>query len=166
MITKNKSSIKHKTLYLLIIPVIALLIQSFSSIKESNDIPHLRPVNGGKITLKFGYCGEHPITKKPFTHQGVDIKIEKGTPVISTAGGVVVEAGDKGGWGNLVVIKHSDLYETRYSHLKEIRVKKGDKLNAGDVIGLSGNTGKSTGPHLHYEVIKNGDRVNPEEYFD
>jgi beta-lactamase regulating signal transducer with metallopeptidase domain len=166
MITNKKSSKKSSILYLLLVPVIALMLQSFSSVNESNDIPSLRPVKGGEISVRFGYSGINPVTKKQYTHGGIDIKISEGSSVISTASGEVIEASEKEGWGKLVVIKHSDGYETWYAHLSKINVKEGDKIKEEHEIGLSGNTGQSTAPHLHYEVRKNGERVNPEEYFD
>ena len=166
MIIKNKSSKSRKALYFFLLPVIAFMVQSFSGFHNVKDIPSIRPVKGGEITLEFGYTGTHPITKEQFTHGGVDIKVTEGTKVVATASGVVVEATEDEGWGKLVVIKHGDTYETLYAHLQKIVVAKGDKVKSGQTIGLSGNTGYSTGPHLHYEVHKNYERVNPEEYFD
>ncbi len=165
MITNNKSSRKTGILYLLLVPVIALMIQSFS-IGVSNDIPSLPPVKGGEITVKFAYSGINPVTKKQYTHGGIDIKIAEGSSVMSTASGKVIEATDKDGWGKLIVIKHANGYETWYAHLSKINVKKGDTVKKEQEIGLSGNTGHSTAPHLHYEIRKNGERVNPEEYFN
>jgi murein DD-endopeptidase MepM/ murein hydrolase activator NlpD len=108
----------------------------------------------------------NPITKRQYTHDGIDIKISEGTPVINTASGVVIEAIEKEGWGKLIVIKHTNGYETWYAHLSKINLKKGDKVKKEQEIGFSGNIGNSTAPHLHYEVRQNGACVNPEEYFD
>lgn len=166
MITNKKSSKKRSILYFLIVPILALMIQSFSPIDKSSDVPSIRPVKGGEISSKFGYIGINPVTKKQYTHGGIDFKISEGTQVVSSASGVVIEATEKEGWGKLVVIKHEDEYETWYAHLSKINVDIGNKVKLDQEIGLSGNTGYSTGPHLHYEIRKNGERVNPEEYFD
>ncbi len=165
MITKNKTSKLRKLLYLLIVPVIALLIQAFATNNYENNPPEIRPVDGGQITMKFGFEDQHPITKKNFIHSGVDIKAPSGTKVVSAAAGEVIEATHEEGWGNFIVIKHDDTYETWYAHLNDFTVQKGDKVTLGQVIGHVGNSGYSTGPHLHYEVRKNGEKVNPEEYF-
>ena len=82
----------------------------------------------------------------------------------STAKGTVVFAGYEGQYGYVVKVKHANNYETRYAHLTKPLVKRGQKIAAGDVIGLLGNTGRSTGPHLHYEILKNNRKVNPEKY--
>ena len=72
---------------------------------------------------------------------------------------------EKKGYGNNIIIKHDETYKTRYAHLSEMKVKAGAKVNKGDIIGYSGNTGLSTGPHLHYEVIKDGENVDPQKFF-
>jgi len=165
MITNDKSSKKSSFLYLLLVPVIAIMIQSFSRADVSGGIPSCRPVDGGEIRVEFGYSGINPITKKRFTHGGIDIQLAEGTSVVSTASGEVIEASEKEGWGKLVVIKHADGYETWYAHLSRFTVKKGDKVQKKFQIGFSGNTGNSTAPHLHYELRKNGERLNPTEFF-
>lgn len=166
MITKNKTSKIKSINYLLLLPVVLFIIQAFAVQVPDNDPPKIRPVKGGEITLEFGFKGKHPITKKEFIHGGVDIKAPQGTEVVSAASGRVIEAIAKEDWGNLVIIKHDDVFETWYAHLKDFSVKKGDRVSAGQMIGHVGNTGYSTGPHLHYEVRKNGTRVNPVEYFE
>lgn len=119
----------------------------------------------GRITSRFGY------RRNPFTnrgremHSGIDIKGRIGERVKSTAKGTVVFAGYEGQYGYVVKVKHANNYETRYAHLTKPLVKRGQKIAAGDVIGLLGNTGRSTGPHLHYEILKNNRKVNPEKYF-
>lgn len=129
------------------------------------DPPTISPINGNvKITSGFGKR-LHPIQKVEKFHKGVDLKVPVGTPVVATSAGVVTLVEYKpNGYGKRVVIQHDEEYETSYSQLSDFKVKKGDKVEKGQVIGLSGNSGMSTAPHLHYEVRKNGVAVNPEEY--
>ncbi len=94
-------------------------------------------------------------------HEGIDMAGSTGSPVYSTGDGTVVHAGWENGYGNLVRIRHAFGLETRYGHLSKIRVSVGQKVSRGDRIGDMGNTGRSTGPHLHYEVRTNGNAVNP-----
>jgi len=124
--------------------------------------PAIRPVNGW-TSSRFGY------RKSPFTglrefHKGLDIAIRKGTPIIATADGIVTFAGVKGLMGRLIVIDHGHGMVTRYAHLEKTLKKSGEAVKRGDTIGLVGNTGRSTGPHVHYEVRLNGIPVNPERY--
>ncbi|MGO3805376.1 MAG: M23 family metallopeptidase [Sphingobacterium sp.] len=120
----------------------------------------------GRITSPFGY------RRNPFTnrgremHSGVDLKGKTGDPVKSTAKGEVTFAGYQGNYGYVVMMKHSNGYETRYAHLVRTRVKKGEYVEAGEIVGLLGSTGRSTGPHLHYEVLVNSRKVNPAKYFN
>jgi murein DD-endopeptidase MepM/ murein hydrolase activator NlpD len=97
-------------------------------------------------------------------HPGIDFKGHRGDPVKSTASGRVIFAGRAGGYGNCVRIKHPNNLETWYGHLSKISVKEGQRITVGDVIGKVGSTGRSTGPHLHYEIRKNGHPVNPKQY--
>ncbi|TSD64103.1 M23 family metallopeptidase [Inquilinus sp. KBS0705] len=97
-------------------------------------------------------------------HPGIDFKGHKGDPVKCTASGRVIFAGRSGGYGNCVRIKHVNNIETWYGHLSKITVKEGQRVTVGDVIGKIGSTGRSTGPHLHYEIRKNGHPVNPKQY--
>lgn len=94
-------------------------------------------------------------------HSGLDISANSGTPVLAGRDGTVAYAGRKGGYGNLVILQHGDGYETYYGHLSVISVKVGDRITAGKRIGLVGSTGKSTGPHLHFEVRKDNKVRNP-----
>lgn len=105
----------------------------------------------------------------PFTglrefHKGLDISSREGTKVIATADGVVTFAGRNGLYGNMIKIDHGHGMMTRYGHLEKMLKKRGDAVKRGDVIGLMGNTGRSTGPHVHYEVFLNGLPVNPKKY--
>lgn len=97
-------------------------------------------------------------------HKGVDITAPRGTAVLATAPGDVVSAGSKSGYGNVVIIQHGDTYTTLYAHLNTIRVRAGDQVKRGDIIGTVGTTGTSTGPHLHYEIHVNEIPVNPGKY--
>lgn len=105
----------------------------------------------------------HPVLKRYILHSGVDM-VAKYVPVTASRGGVVTFVGVAGGYGKLVKIKHPNGYETRYAHLNKIYVQKGQKVNQGQSIGQSGMTGRVTGPHLHFEVRKNGKPVNPMKY--
>ena len=124
--------------------------------------PSIRPVSGW-ITSKFGYRTS-PFTGRKEFHSGLDIANKRGTKLVATANGRVSYAGKKMLIGNLVTIDHGHGLVTKYGHLKKLLVKRGDKVKRGDVIGLMGNTGRSTGPHVHYEVRVNGLPVNPAHY--
>ncbi|HDL02745.1 MAG TPA: M23 family metallopeptidase [candidate division Zixibacteria bacterium] len=124
--------------------------------------PSIMPTRGYR-TRGFGMKLD-PFTGYKQFHAGIDIGNKTGTPIYATADGVVKFTGVSGGMGKLVKINHGYGYETRYGHLSKIKVKRGQKVRRGDLIGLMGSTGYSTGPHLHYEVLKNGKRVNPLEY--
>jgi murein DD-endopeptidase MepM/ murein hydrolase activator NlpD len=124
--------------------------------------PSIRPV-GGWITSKFGYRNS-PFTGKKQFHSGLDISNKSGTKIIATANGRVSFAAGKMYIGNLVTIDHGFGRVTKFGHLKKILVKSGQKVKRGDIIALLGNTGRSTGPHLHYEVRINGTPVNPLKY--
>ncbi len=118
-----------------------------------------KPVSGS-TSSKWGRRID-PFTKKETFHGGMDIVAAKGADVFSSAGGTVILAEPKGGYGNLVVIKHDYGYETRYGHLDEILVEKGQKVKKKDLIGKVGSTGRSTGYHLHFEVIRNQKNQKP-----
>ena len=97
-------------------------------------------------------------------HNGLDFAAPHGTPIYAAADGVIIFAGRKSAYGRLVKIKHDFGYETRYAHLSKIRVKNGQRVSRGERIGDIGNTGRSTGTHLHYEIRTNGKAVNPMNY--
>ncbi len=129
-------------------------------------IPAIRPLkNMYSVTSGFGRR-YHPILKRLRAHTGVDITAPKGTPVYATADGTVTSESPGGGYGLVVVINHGYTYKTLYAHLSKKAVKPGQKVKRGQIIGYVGSTGMSTGSHLHYEVIKNGQRVNPVYYFN
>lgn len=120
------------------------------------------PVNGN-ISSPYG-MREHPNTGYRDFHSGIDISTDSGTPVKATADGIVTFAGWNGGSGNLVAIEHGHGFSTFYAHNRSINVRVGQKVKRGEVISYSGSTGNSTGPHVHYEIWKNGRAVNPYEY--
>jgi biotin carboxyl carrier protein len=163
MITQNRSRKIRLLPYLFIIPVALMLLQAHAPQATTNNLPVLNPVSSGKISLDFGEC-KHPITKEAYNHKGIDLMAPAGTDIVAPASGIVVEAGRKGNWGIRIVLKHDETYQTRYAHLQDVTVKAGDTVEKGQIIGHVGNTGISTGPHLHYEVVKNGTRVNPKTY--
>jgi murein DD-endopeptidase MepM/ murein hydrolase activator NlpD len=99
-------------------------------------------------------------------HAGVDFRQKTGSEVKATGKGVVIHAGTAGGYGLMVEIDHGNGITTRYGHLSKILVKEGDVVDAGDLIALSGSTGRSTGPHLHYEVRRNGNAVDPMRFLN
>lgn len=109
------------------------------------------PIEDGRMSSNYG-IRKDPFSKKKTFHGGIDIAAPKGTSVLASASGEVVFAGKKGGYGNLIVIKHILGYESRYGHLSKIRVKVGALIKKGELIGDVGSTGRSTGPHLHFEV--------------
>ena len=115
------------------------------------------------ISSGFGYR-EDPISGKRAFHDGADIVAPVKSPVVATADGVVTEARWDGGLGWVVTIDHGHGYRTRYGHNHKLLAKKGDPVRRGDVIALEGSTGRTTGPHVHYEIIYNGKNVNPYRY--
>ncbi|MFY0625178.1 MAG: M23 family metallopeptidase [Reichenbachiella sp.] len=127
--------------------------------------PRINPLfDGAEVTSSFGFR-KSPKTGKRQHHRGIDFRCEMGTPIKSTAGGIVISVEEnEGGYGKKIEIEHDNSFVTRYAHLSEINVIEGQKVLLGETIGLSGNSGYSTAPHLHYEVIKNGNVVNPAEY--
>ena len=131
-------------------------------------IPAIQPVSNKDLTRiasGFGYRID-PVYKVTKLHAGLDFAAPIGTPIYATADGVVKEADfNEGGYGNHVVINHGYGYETLYGHMVRMKVRPGQKVKRGEVIGYVGSTGKSTGPHCHYEVHKNGTPVDPVYYF-
>lgn len=117
----------------------------------------------GKINSGFGYRKD-PFKSRFGFHSGIDIDADHGDPVVATAEGVVKKAGWQNSYGKTVVLNHKDGFETIYGHLSKITVEEGQKVKVGEVIGKAGSTGRSTGTHLHYEVIRDGKRVNPTNF--
>ena len=122
------------------------------------------PINGARLSSKFG-MRKHPIDGYNKMHRGTDFAAPEGTPVMASGDGVIIKAAWCGGGGNCVKIKHNSTYSTVYAHLSKFggSIKKGKRVKQGQIIGYVGSTGKSTGPHLHYEVIHNGKRINSQK---
>lgn len=122
--------------------------------------PAGRPIRKGWMSSSFGYR-QDPFTGKKAWHAGVDFAGAEGSPVVAVAGGVVTHAGKRWGYGRLVEITHGDGYVTRYGHSSEILVEEGQIVRRGDQIAKMGSSGRSTGPHVHLEVLKDGKAINP-----
>ena len=133
-----------------------------------SSIPAIQPVRNEdlkRMASGYGYR-IHPIYKVPKFHAGMDFTAPTGTDIFATGDGVVERVERKRtGYGLNVIIRHGYGYKTLYGHMSKISVRQGQKVKRGDVIGLVGNTGTSVGPHLHYEVIKDGEKVNPAHYY-
>lgn len=131
-------------------------------------IPAIQPVRNADLKSQisgFGYRVD-PVYKTRQMHTGMDFTADTGSDVYATGDGVVEIAEDKlWGYGKCIVINHGFGYKTLYAHLSGFKVRQGQKVKRGELIGLVGSTGKSTGPHLHYEVIKNGEKINPIAYY-
>ena len=127
-------------------------------------IPSIRPVDGGYLNSRFGYRMD-PIDNVKRFHHGCDFSVSIGTPVYAPADGIIKRAYYLGGFGNHIKVDHSGGYSTIFAHLSKINVKSGQKVHRGEIIGLTGNSGRSTAPHLHYEVHYYGEPENPLDYF-
>ncbi len=136
-------------------------------VEKGTRIPptYIKPISGGRLTSNFG---KRKAPKKGAStyHKGVDWATPKGTTVVASCGGTVAKAGWGSGYGYVVYINHEDGRQTRYGHLSKVLVTAGQKVSQGDKIALSGNTGVSTGPHLHFEILINGKQVNPLNYLN
>ena len=119
----------------------------------------------GRFSSGFG-ARVDPLDKTKAFHPGLDIAAPKGAPVVAAAGGEVIHAGPAGTYGNMIAVRQPDGTETRYAHLAAVDVKVGDKIAAGTHLGAVGSTGRSTGPHLHFEVLKAGKAVDPRPYLE
>ena len=127
---------------------------------EARALPIANPAPGQPVSSGFG-VRKDPLLGTPALHSGLDFRAGTGTLARATAKGKVVYAGWNGGYGRMVEIDHGNGFTTRYAHLSKILVKKGDAIAIGDAVGKVGSSGRSTGPHLHYEVRRNGDPLNP-----
>lgn len=141
------------------------LLDQVSSRQKLEDELYLegRPITWGWLSSRYGYRSD-PFTGKRTWHGGVDLAGKDGSDIISVAGGVVSYADERYGYGNLVEVDHGDGLVTRYAHAKTIKVSVGDVVQKGQVLALMGSTGRSTGPHVHFEVIRHGKTENPETY--
>lgn len=165
MITKNKSHKYQLIRYLFLVPVITILAMSFT--KPIGAEPEIFPIKEGDYSVITVHHGEkmiNPFTNKETVHNGIDIKAKEGVSVMAVAEGKVIKVSTEKGWGKMVVIDHGGGFETWYAHLKDFTVEYGQKVSKGQIIGHVGNTGYSTGPHLHYEVRLDNKSVDPMDY--
>ena len=162
-----------RTLYLESVSFDELQALSDNKGKMSTAIPAIWPID--RTALRNDRIGAfnprrlHPILHRVMAHTGVDFGCDIGTPVYATGDGTVEVAdnsGYNGGYGRQILLNHQFGYKTRYAHLSKALVRPGDRVHRGQIIGETGNTGRSTGPHLHYEVIHKGVPVNPVNYFN
>lgn len=134
-----------------------------SSHMKDEVFPEGRPIKRGWISSYYG-MRTNPFTGKLQFHKGMDFASKSGSDVLAVAGGVVTWSGKRYGYGNLVEINHGNGYVTRYGHNKENLVDVGDAIKKGQSVALMGSTGRSTGPHVHFEVLKNGRQINPQKF--
>jgi murein DD-endopeptidase MepM/ murein hydrolase activator NlpD len=137
------------------------ILEKKKKIRDST--PSVRPLKGGYLSSRFGRRMD-PFTGRISYHRGIDYHARTGTPVMSTADGIVTMAKKKGSFGLAIEVNHGNGFKTRYAHLSKMLVKRGQRVKRGDIIGLVGNTGLSTGSHLHYEVIFRKVHRNPIQY--
>ena len=130
---------------------------------QLGSVPSISPVTEGYLNSRFGYRSD-PFTGKSRFHYGQDFAVNTGTPIYAPADGIVKYAGREGGFGKVIKLDHGAGYRTIYAHLSNYAVKKGQKIERGQLIGKSGNSGRSAGPHLHYEIHLNGQAQNPLNY--
>ncbi len=136
-------------------------------VKRGTKVPptYIKPISGGRKSSSFG-PRKAPTAGASTYHKGVDWATPTGTPVVASCGGTVAKAGWGSGYGYVVYINHEDGRQTRYAHLSKVQVKVGQKVKQGQQIALSGNTGVSSGPHVHFEMLIGGKQVNPEKYLN
>ncbi len=130
-----------------------------------NGVPQFQPTDTPAANSSYGYRRD-PFTGRAAMHRGLDFKGPLGAPIYATARGTVTFVGRKGGYGNVVEISHGQGLLTRYAHMSRFEAKVGDRVEAGEIIGAIGSTGRSTGPHLHFEVRVNGTAVNPRTFLE
>ena len=130
-------------------------------------IPSIQPISNRDLTRIASGFGlrMHPIYKILKMHKGMDFTAPVGTEIYATGDGIIEKVGWTGGYGKTIMINHGYGYKTRYAHCSKFKCKRGQKVKRGDLIGFVGNTGQSTGPHLHYEVFKNKKQINPVNFF-
>ena len=136
-------------------------------VERGTKIPptYIKPISGGRLTSGFGKR-KAPKPGASTYHKGIDWATPVGTPVYASSGGTVAKAGWGSGYGYVIYINHPDGKQTRYGHLSKIYVKAGQSVSQNDKIALTGNTGISTGPHIHFEILVNGKQVNPFDYLN
>jgi len=134
-----------------------------SSHMQEEVFPEGRPIQRGWISSYYG-TRTNPFTGKLQFHKGMDFAAKSGSDVLAVAGGVVTWSSKRYGYGNLVEINHGNSYVTRYGHNSKNLVEVGDTVKKGEVVALMGSTGRSTGPHVHFEVLRNGRQINPQKF--
>ena len=136
--------------------------KEISVTKEANTaISFISPIQGDyRISSEYGYRKD-PFTRKRAFHKGIDIPVPHNTPIYASLDGVILKAEHDKSGGRFILIIHENNYQTLYAHLSQFKVRKGEKVKKGEIIGYSGNTGRSTGPHLHYQVYSNEKTINP-----
>lgn len=136
-------------------------LQKLESVKAiARVVPIHNPAPGRSVSSSFGIRRD-PLLRKPAMHAGIDFRTPSGTPILSTGAGTVIRAGWNGGYGRMVEIDHGGGLTTRYAHMSRLRVSEGQTVETGTVIGEAGSSGRSTGPHLHYEIRRNGKAIDP-----
>lgn len=157
-VTQLEADMKHEEKQLQLLESL-----SFGHHIENNGYLSGRPISKGWLSSYYG-MRKDPFSGRPAMHKGVDFAGKEGTNVIATAAGVVTWAGKRYGYGQLIEIDHGDSFKTRYGHNKTILVKVGDVVSKGQSIAKMGSTGRSTGPHVHYEILRNNSQINPIKY--
>lgn len=160
---RNKRWIQVASMLLIIMISVYL---KFGLTQVSYEPPSIWPVEikNNNIAADYGLM-THPILKKKKFHKGIDIPAKTGDPVYATSDGIVSTSDDgRTNYGKFIVVDHDKTFQSKYCHLSKLMVKEGDEVIKGQLIGLIGSTGLSTSPHLHYEVLKNGENVNPNHY--
>ncbi|HET7715324.1 MAG TPA: peptidoglycan DD-metalloendopeptidase family protein [Bauldia sp.] len=143
------------------VALVAAQIEHYDSLVETaSGLPLMTPMKGATITSRFGMRRD-PFRRRPAMHTGIDFRAPTGHSARATAAGKVIAAGYSRGYGYMVEIDHGDGLSTRFAHLSKILVKKGQTVARGDTVGRTGSTGRSTGPHLHYEIRVNGRAIDP-----
>ncbi|ANE46972.1 hypothetical protein SY83_12590 [Paenibacillus swuensis] len=156
-LSKEMDSLEHR--------LTAVKQEALRKAKALRYTPNIWPTDSRRLTSLFGYR-EDPFTSTPTLHGGIDIGDKTGSPVYATADGTVIAAEEDRARGLNILLEHKKSMRTWYMHLNKMNVSQGDAVTKGQMIGELGNTGRSTGPHLHYEVWLNGERVDPRSYLE
>lgn len=165
--TTQKMDMLRKQLYIQSNSLEELIKMGQNQNERNQCIPAIQPISNKDLKQTASGYGLRidPIYRTPRFHSGMDFSAKIGTDVYATGDGKITMAGWKQGYGNCIVINHGYGFQTLYGHLSKYKVRVGQKVKRGEVIGQVGNTGKSTGPHLHYEVIVRGKHDNPSKYY-
>lgn len=168
MLKRIRNSTKQPTRYAPGLLLFCLAVSQLCQLSAASALPYTQislvyPVMAPRLSSDFGFR-RHPIRKHRAHHHGVDLAAPKGAPIRVIAGGQVVYADPLGGYGKVVVVKHSSGLTSHYGHCDSLRVSIGQVLRPGDIVGTVGSTGLSTGPHLHFEIRKDGKPQDPEKY--